>query len=181
MGAFSIVFTPANVIPINGVITISVPSGYFAARASAAALGVTLVCASPCTSANAEQAVQVTDTEITVVVTGGPTTASAITLTFPGGLLTTGKPRAGSADGVRVSTTRDFASPGAASAALGGQVAIGTTLTLAAGDRVGKKVTASAFSIVFTPVNAIPSGGIITITTPLNYFANRGAGAALAA
>lgn len=41
-------------------------------------------------------------------------------------------------------------------------------------------MTAIAVSIVFTPVSAVSSGGIIATTTSLNYFANRGAAADLA-
>jgi len=106
-------------------------------------------------------------------------TASAITLSLGIGTLTTGTPQAATALGVTVSTTQDFASAGSASQALGGQVAVGTSLTLVAGDLVGSKATSGVVSIVFTAASVIPTGGTITINTPFNYFANRTAGAAV--
>jgi len=63
--------------------------------------------------------------------------------------------------------------------ALGGQVTIGTTLTLVAGDQVGTKATAGVVTMVFTPPSGILQNGVITITTPFNYFATRAAGAAV--
>jgi len=179
-GAVSIVFTPASSILVNGVITINVPSGYFALRNSAAAAGMTLTCASSCSSSVVNTAVTVTASQITVVVTNAPTTAnSAHTLTFPAGVLTTGTPQAGTAAGITVSTTQDFASAGSASLALGAQVSVGTSLTFAdAADRVGGKATTGAVSIVFTPASSILANGVITINVPSGYFALRDSGTA---
>ena len=180
-------FTPAYAILIGGAMTINVPSGYFATRTGAAAL--TILCARACPSAVVSSAVAVVNvaavgttpafTQITVAVTSAPTTASAITLTFPLGVLATGTPQAATASGITVSTTQDFASAGhSASQALGGQVTVGASLTLVSYERVGLQATSCIVTIVFTPVTIIPSGGTITINTPFNYFATRTASAA---
>jgi len=116
---------------------------------------------------------------ITVVTGGASTTASAITLSIGAGTLTTGSPQAGSPTGITVSTTQDYVSAGAASTALGGQITIGTSLTLADNNRRGGWTTTSPVSIVFTPPSGIPLSSTITISTPYNYFATRTAAAAM--
>ena len=57
----SIVFVPPNAIAVNSVITITVPSGYFASRSMSMVPGVTLTCASACVGVNVTSAVAVQD------------------------------------------------------------------------------------------------------------------------
>ena len=61
-----------------------------------------------------------------------------------------GSPQASTSGGITVSTSKDYASAGVASQALGGQVTVGTSLSLQDADRVAHQVTSGAVSIVFT-------------------------------
>jgi hypothetical protein len=180
--AVSIAFQAPSGIQKDGVITITTPYMYFASRAAAAPpSGTSISCATTACSGAVIGNVAVTNTAatstvagfgtITIVVAGAATTPSAHTLMLGPGTLTTGMPQA--AGTITVSTSQDMASPPAQLNALGGQVTIGTPLTLSAADRVGMQATTSTVSIVFTPINSIPVGGIITINTPFNYFASR--------
>ena len=117
-GAVSIVFTPASAVPSGGTITIATPLNYFAARsAGAPASGSSISCASACSGVSVGDVTFANvgaSGALTVVVSGGSTTASAITVTLGAGTLTTGSPQASTSGGITVSPSKDYASAGVA-------------------------------------------------------------------
>jgi hypothetical protein len=186
----SIVFTAVIAVPSGGTITITTPFNYFVTKSATSCSGIcSISCATPCNSVKIGSVAVVNRAavgatpgygEITVVTFGGDTNAAVITLTFGANTFTTGSPQPGVSDGIKVSTTRDYISAGASAFALGGQVTISTSLTLADEDLRGGWTTTSPVRIVFTSPSGIPVGSTITISTPYKYFASRGAAPAAA-
>jgi hypothetical protein len=77
---------------------------------------------------------------------------------------------AATAAGVTVSTSADYASAGAASVALGGQVT-GVSLTIAGADRV-PGATGKSVTITFTTATTLATGGTITVSYPNGFLAS---------
>jgi hypothetical protein len=161
----TLAFTATAALAINGSITLSYPSGFFATTATPAnnAAGTASV-ASMTAFSSAPNATQIV---ISTRVAGIPA-ATAFTITLSG--LTMGAATAGNATGITVSTDADtVASAGVPSGTISTQPT-GVVFTIAAGNRVAAKAQIPV-TLAFTATAALAINGSITLSYPSGFFA----------
>jgi len=164
-------FTVVTPIPIGGKIILTLPMNYFLVVNAAIVNKLTTTSATcTCVLTKANVANSETVDTVTCTTAGAIVAAVAQVLTLSSGAVRIGNSQAAGTFNVRTSTDIALATP-PATVALGGVLGSGVAIAFAtAADKVPGTVNAGAVTLGFTVINAVPIGGAIVVSLPLNYF-----------
>jgi len=172
-GVTTFSFTTAATVASTETIVITLPVSYFTAMASQPT-GVLVPAAAGATISGCVLAASTLTITCTIATAG--LLAGAHKITFAAGQLTTGAATAGSATGLKVSTTTDAASLTALAPSLG--TVSDVSITMAVVDRNQLQATTATVTVAFTTTTLLTfagSAGKITITLPASYFSAKAA------